>query len=154
MKKNILVIGVLLLIGGVIVLLISGIRETETMARSINDDDLRVYLEAGEYHIHASYSVREDHPKIKIYDPYGNLIYEKDYVPELDFRTPTTGFHSIHVTNMWTGNSVLEVSRIWYRFKGLFPLGISLIALGVGSIIVGIIKPYKEQREVSGRLES
>jgi len=107
MRKDFLVIGVVVLIGGVILLGISWIRETRFIARSINDDDLRAYLEAGEYHIHASYSVPEDHPKIKIYDSYDNLIYEKDYAPESDFKVPIAGFYSIHVTNVQEQNSVL-----------------------------------------------
>lgn len=78
MRKNILVIGIVLLVGGVILLGVSRIQETKFVARSINDDELRAYLEEGEYQVHASHFVPEnDSPKIKIYDSYGNLIYEK-----------------------------------------------------------------------------
>jgi len=150
MRKEFLVIGIVVLIVGVILLGISGIRQTKFIARSINDDQLRAYLEAGKYHIHASYSVPEDHPTIRIYDSYDNLFYEKDYAPESNFEVPYAGFYSIHVTNMQEQNSVLEVSRILYPFKNSYLLGISLIALGIAFAVVGVIK---EQRVVGLRPE-
>ena len=142
-----MVIGIVLLIGGFVLLGMSMIRETKFVTRSINDDELRAYLEAGEYQLHASYFVPENYPpKIKIYDSYDNLIYEKDYASKSDFTVPAAGVYRIHVTNVQEDNGILEVGRILYRFKNLFLLGVSLVALGIALTVVGVIKPYKKHR--------
>lgn len=74
--------GIVLLIGGVILLGTSRFRETKSVARSINDDELRAYLE-GKHQVHASYFIPEQHPPyIRIYDPYDNMVYEKILVQE------------------------------------------------------------------------
>lgn len=146
MRKDFLVIGIVLLIGGVILLGISGIRETKLVARSINDDEIRTHLEAGKYRVYASNFVPEDSPpEIRIYDSYGNLIYEENYASKSDFTVSTAGVYRIHVENMQESNSILELSRILYRFKTLSFLGIPLIAIGIASTVVGIIKPHNVQ---------
>ncbi len=155
MRKDILVIGIVLLIGGVILIGMSRIRETEFAARSINDDELRTHLEAGEYHVHASNFVPESYPpKIKIYDSYGNLVYEeilvqeKNYELKSEFEVHIDGIYRIKVNNVQDDNGVLEVSRIMYPFNNFSFLGIPLIALGIAFTVVGIIKPYKKQGSV------
>lgn len=144
LHKPLLILGPILLVGGVVLLALSTVAVTSLVTRSINDDELSVYLEPGDHELYASNFQPRWHPvMIKIWDPWGHLMYEGPYVSHTDFTVVTEGIHRVEVTNVYDNNGVLELNRVGYPYQSLSSLGLVVLMVGIGSIVVGIIKPYQ-----------
>jgi hypothetical protein len=143
LRKNLLVLGAMLLVGGVVLLAVSTVVVTSLVARSVNDDELSVYLEPGEHELYASDFQPERHPvMIRIRDPWGNLMYEGPYLLQTDFTVVTEGIHRVDVTNVRADNGVLEVNHVVLPYQSLSSLGLVVLVVGMGSLVAGMIKPY------------
>ena len=152
MRKEIIAIGIVLIVVGAISILTSKIISEPTQVERYEQvvskqgvSNFYLYLESGKYRIYQLIGYRVGaHPKIIIYDSNNNLLYEFDVedgyqfyftVPSGFYKFAIEGSYSISESSIDIDRFVME-ERIVYPLEGLLPFGFLLVVLG--AIVTGV----------------
>jgi hypothetical protein len=163
MRKEFLVIGIVLIVVGAIFIptsrIISETTQVERYEQVVSKQgvsNFQLYLESGKYRIYqliGGYRVGT-HPKISIYDSDNNLLYDFDVeeahwfyftVPSGFYKFAIEGSYSISESSIDVDRFVTE-ERTVYPIESLLPFGLLLVVLGAGVTVVGAIIPSKKKK--------
>jgi hypothetical protein len=163
MKKDTVVIGILILLIGIVFIPISRVSETkrfstsqtQTVANSLCPPPIITHLESGSYHIKITEDkiIAAQSARIVVYDQNNNIIFQSsilegsDFVikHDYDFVVQNSGIHNITLED--AGGFVVAVMTtmtIWtdvitYPFESLFYIGLAMVITGVTLMILGSV---------------
>lgn len=168
MRKDTLVIGIVIILIGIIFIPLSRISETrrvstsqtQTVANSLCLPPIVTYLESGNYHIR----ITEDRiivgqsALIIVYDQNNHVVFQSSILEswepfeikyDYDFIVQNSGFHNITLKD--ASGFIVQITTtktVWndviaYPFESLFSIGLAMVIIGVAFMIFGSVIPSK-----------